>query len=184
MSHQLSSRLRVVSKFSLCIEFGSWGVKECLVYLCQSHFCHHKIFIHKKQNHPSRKNLEIYTKLVHWCHYGYSKLDRNAPKKGLEDRRKFLLDIESGLAAPGRKLNFLIAMHFCYSNLTLQLPVLPPFKAVVVWRLMSNHLLLQFFSFASLFWLIWLYCLVWFAWLCEFDWSSCCLCVQYSRAGW
>ena len=36
------------------------GVKECLVHLCQSHFCRHKIFIHKKQNHPGEK-IKTYT---------------------------------------------------------------------------------------------------------------------------
>ena len=43
----------VVTEFSCAL--GSWFVIECLVHLQQSHFCHHKVFILKKQNHKDHK---------------------------------------------------------------------------------------------------------------------------------
>ena len=43
----------VVTEFSCPL--GSQFVIECWVHLQQSHFCHHKVFILKKQNHKDHK---------------------------------------------------------------------------------------------------------------------------------
>ena len=45
--------LNVVTEFSCAL--GSRFVIECWVHLQQSHFCHHKVFILKKQNHKDHK---------------------------------------------------------------------------------------------------------------------------------
>ena len=43
----------VATEFSCAL--GSQFVIECWVHLQQSHFCHHKVFILKKQNHKDHK---------------------------------------------------------------------------------------------------------------------------------
>ena len=103
--------------------------------------------------------------MVRCCTGGFFRLIE-MHKKGLKDRRKFLLDWIRTVAAGG-KLNFLIALHFCYANLALQLPSLATFTAAVL------CCLCVIFRFVGPF----------FSWTVSFDREWFCQAILWTKIG-
>ena len=118
----------------LSIVLGWGGVKECLVYLRQSHFCRHKIFIHKKQNHPRGKikKSTIYSGAALAVIDVFDKVINNGKffrNKVLADgRRKFLVGCRIRLLE-GNSISWLLCT---FVILTRQLYNYPPFYSIYV----------------------------------------------------